>query len=90
MDLLTLPEPVRDKLGDGGSDGLLMMFDDAHRFAVESFERRLAEETTKLRFQWTTDLANLEFDLLKWSFLFWIGQVAVIISVLSWMLRGIR
>ena len=97
MDVLTVPPPVREKLGDAGSDGLVMMFAEAHRIGEErldrriaqvtgSFERRLAEETGKLRL----DMADLKFDLLKWSFLFWIGQVAVLISVLSWMLRGIR
>ena len=97
MDVLTVPPPVREKLGDAGSNGLVMMFAEAHRIGEErldrriaqvtgSFERRLAEETGKLRL----DMADLKFDLLKWSFLFWIGQVAVLISVLSWMLRGIR
>lgn len=86
MDTLTVPLPVREKLGNTGADGLMTMFADAHRLAVDSFERRLAEETAKLRL----DMADLKFDLLKWSFLFWIGQVAVIISVLSWMLRDIR
>ena len=86
MDVLTVPAPVRAKLGEAGSDGLVTMFADAHRMATESFERRLADETAKLRL----DMADLKFDLLKWSFLFWIGQVAVLVSVLSWMLRGVR
>ena len=96
MDVLTVPPPVREQLGDAGSDGLVMMFAEAHRIGeerldrriaqvTESFDRRLAEETGKLR----RDMADLKFDLLKWNFLFWIGQVAVLISVLSWM-RGIR
>jgi hypothetical protein len=86
MDVLTVPAPVREKPGDAASDRLMTMFADAHRLAVASFERRLAEETAKLRL----DMANLKFDLLKWSFLFWVGQVAVMIAVLSWMLRGVR
>jgi hypothetical protein len=86
MDTLTVPAPVRDRLGNPGADGLMTMFADAHRLGIESFERRLGEETAKLRL----DMADLKFDLLKWSFLFWIGQVAVIISVLSWMLRDVR
>ena len=86
MDVLTVSASVRHKLGDEASDGLVTMFADAHRLATESFERRLGEETAKLRL----DIADLKFDLLKWSFLFWIGQIAVLISVLSWMLRGVR
>ena len=101
MDVLLLPPPVREKLGNPGSDGLVTMFADAHKIAMkemtaqldrrmaistESFERRLAEETGKLR----VDIANMKFELVKWMFLFWVGQLAISISVLSWMLRGIR
>lgn len=32
---------VREKLGDEASEGLVMMFADAHKLATESFERRL-------------------------------------------------
>ncbi len=90
MDTITVPAPVRERLGNPGSDGLLMMFADAHRIATESFERRLAEELSKFRLEMVERIGDLRFDLLKWSFLFWIGQVAVLISVLSWMLRGVR
>ncbi len=97
MEILTVPPPVRERLGDAATDGLVMMFAEAHRIGEdrldrriaevsERFDRRLTEETAKLRL----DMADLKFDLLKWSVLFWIGQVAVLVSVLSWMLRGVR
>jgi hypothetical protein len=37
----------------------------------ERFERRLTEETSKLR-----------VELIKWMFIFWIGQVAVLGSLI--------
>ena len=86
MDVLAVPPPVREKLWNTGSDGLLMMFANAHRLATESFERRLAEELSKFRLEMVERMADLRFDLLKWSFLFWIGQIAVMV----WMLRGVR
>ena len=119
MEPLLVPGPVREKLGDAGSDGLVTMFADAHRLATASFERqvveasasfdrrlgemsvsfdrrldavsasferRLGEETSKLRLE----MAVLKFDLLKWNFLFWIGQLAAITGILSVMLRGVR
>jgi len=86
MDVLTVPARAREKRGDAGSDGLVTMFADAHRIATESFERRLTEETSKLRL----DMVNLKFDLLKWNFLFWIGQLAAMTAILSVMLRGLR
>ena len=36
-----------------------------------------------------TEIAAVRVDLIKWSFLFWIGQVAVMIGVISFMLSGI-
>jgi hypothetical protein len=63
-----------------------MTFADAHRLATASFERRLGEEMSKLRLE----MAALKFDLLKWTFLFWIGQLAAITAILSVMLRGLR
>ena len=43
-------------------------------FLIERFERRLAETRG---------------DLLKWSFLFWIGQVAAIAGMLAFVLRSL-
>ena len=63
------------------------MFADAHRLATESFERRLGTEMAKLRLE----VADLRFELLKWSFLFWMGrQLAAVTAVLALMLRGVR
>jgi hypothetical protein len=83
METLVVPLPVRDKLGAPGADGLVTMFAEAHRIATESFERRLAEETAKLRL----DMANMKFELVSWNFLFWIGQLAAMTGILSLMLR---
>jgi hypothetical protein len=95
--MLLVPTPLRAKLGDSASEGLMTMFADAHRLATESFERRilevstsfehrLAEEIGKLRVDLVQQLAAMRFDLLKWSFLFWIGQLAGILAVLSLVL----
>jgi len=66
------------------------MFADAHRIATESFERRLAEEISTFRLEMVERIADLRFDLLKWNFLFWIGQLAAMTAILSVMLRGLR
>ncbi len=41
---------------------------------VERFERRLAETRA---------------ELLKWSFLFWVGQVAAVAAMLAFALRSV-
>ena len=86
MKSVCIPEPLREKLHDAASDALVDMFAEAHRLATESFDRCLAEEMGKLRL----DIANLRFELLKWSFLLWIGQVAALTAVFSLLLRAMR
>jgi hypothetical protein len=50
---------------------------------TERFERRLIDEVAKLR----VDLAKDRFEVLKWMFLFWIGQLAAMSAVMSFLLR---
>ena len=90
METLLVPAAAREKLGNAGSDGLVMMFADAHRVAVESFERRLNEEISKFRLEMVERMADLKFEILKWNFLFWIGQLAAMTGILSLMLRNLR
>jgi hypothetical protein len=35
-------------------------------------------------------MSDLRVDLLKWNFLFWIGQLAAITAILNLMLQGSR
>jgi len=78
MDTLLVPPPLRERIGDNASESLVMMFADAHKLAMESFERRLEVETAKHRLA----IADLRFELLKWLFLFWVGQLAAFTGVL--------
>lgn len=93
---------MRHILGEAASDGLCTMFAEAYRLSNEAsdrrlaaverrliaeFERRLAEEVGALRTQVTDQIAALRFDLLKWSFVFWLGQFAAITAVLALLLK---
>ena len=86
MEALLVPSPLREKLGDVASDGLVTMFTDAQKIGADSFERRLVEEMAKLRL----DMADMKFELVKWNFLFWVGQIAAMTAILSLLLRGLR
>jgi hypothetical protein len=44
----------------------------------------MTEGFSKLR----QEMADLRVDVLRWSFLFWIGQLAATVSVLAYMLRS--
>jgi hypothetical protein len=97
MDTLLVPGPVREKLGEEGSDGLVMMFAEAHRIGTEQLDRRMAEASAsfdrklaELKSELRLDMATLKFDLLKWNFLFWVAQLAALTAILSAMLRDVR
>lgn len=68
---------------------------------TERFERRLVEETAQLRVQMarmeanirqdlTTQIATSRVEMLKWCFLFWVGQVLAIGGMLGAALRVMR
>src|SRR4030095_5978905 len=46
--------------------------------AAARYERRVAEEISGLRTAIVREIHDGRVEIVKWSFLFWIGQVAVI------------
>jgi hypothetical protein len=109
MDATAVPSALADRLGPEATLGLIEFMDVAQRECVEMtmsqsterFERRLVEETSKLRLEMhdgfaglrleigalRQDMAAQKFDLLKWSFLFWIGQSLTVAGIVATMLR---
>jgi hypothetical protein len=78
----------------GASAPPLEWKEDILNAAGDRFERRLAIELSALRLTMHQDLADVRHELattrvemLKWSFVFWIGQVAAIAGLLT-LLRG--
>jgi hypothetical protein len=67
--------------------------------ATDRFERRLIQESALLRQEFHSslhegltairaELANTRVEILRWSFVFWIGQVAAVAALLAFMLRA--
>ena len=103
MSPAAVSEILMERLGEKGARALVDMLhasnsacnDDVLEKTAERFERRLVEETSKLRVdmaQLRTDLhgeiVSSRFELIKWNFVFWIGQVVALAGVISLMLRG--
>ena len=87
MPVLTVEKPLRDSLKDDAAvDALVRLINQAQseqkrdivEFVEEKFERRLSAEISRLEVKTSADKA----ELIKWMFLFWIGQVAVILGIL--------
>lgn len=82
MAVITIPRPLREKLGDEGADALVTVINEAWKnqredviaFVEERFERRIAELKV--------EIANVKVDLIRWMFVFWVGQIGVITGLL--------
>ncbi|MCK5146232.1 hypothetical protein KAR48_05720 [bacterium] len=130
MEIIAIEKPLREKLGDAGTDSLIHLLNQSQKeqkidileFVEEKFERRLTEEIGKARVDLGQEVGKVRIDLgqeigkvridlgqeiskvdqrlsdvegrllakmsesksdmIKWMFIFWIGQVAVILGVL--------
>ena len=89
-----LEEYAKD-LGDGWRDDVLQTMlersDNRLALATQSFENHLSQEIGTLRLEMQKGFSDLRVEVLRWSFLFWIGQLAAIAGLLSFMLsKGLR
>ena len=93
MAVITVARPLREKLGEEGTDALVALINQAgedHKTSVieiveERFERRLAEEMGKIREEMSklrVEMADLRANIIQWMFLFWIGQIGVFTGIL--------
>jgi len=88
--LITIPKILREKLGDEAAEGLIELLNNfsehTHNsvitFAVEKFERRLAEEIGKFRSEVTEQNARLRSETSE--------QIASLRSETSEQIAGLR
>jgi len=86
-----VPASLRGRLGDDATFGLIELLGSERKdwsehvmsLAGDRFERRLTEEMAALR----QDIGSVRVEWLKWSFAFWLGQIAVMAGLLAFMLR---
>lgn len=84
MPIVTVPRVLREKLRDDGADALVGLINEAtvdqrnETLAIieEKFERRLAEE-----------IGEAKVELIRWMFIFWVGQIGVLTGILFAFLR---
>ena len=58
---------------------------DVLEIAADRFERRLTEETSMLR----VEMARMQTSLVRWMFVFWLGQLGVSLAIVGLMLRAV-
>ena len=64
-------------------------------FVEEKFERRLSEEISKVNQRITDEISKVNLrisetkaDIIKWMFVFWVGQIGVMIAILFAFFKG--
>jgi len=104
MAVITVPKVLREKLGEDGADSLIELINKADTgvkedvlvFVEEKFERRLAEELSKVNekiaetnttlsekiAQTNVKIAETKAEIIRWMFIFWAGQIGVMIGIL--------
>lgn len=86
IEILTIPQVLRQKWEDGVVDAVIELLnksnsklkEDTLVFVEDKFERRLTAEISKVNEKISESHANL----IKWMFIFWIGQIGVILGIL--------
>ena len=122
MSPVRTPVALLEKLGASASAELNELLETQQRTSTEAvmshcanrFERRLVEETSKLRVDMAQmrgemregfadvrgemrqgfadvrrDIATSRFELLRWSFAFWVGQLAAVAAIVGLLPRTI-
>ncbi len=93
MPVLTVERPLRGKLGDEAVDSLINLINkslgeqknDVLKFVEEKFERRLSEEIGNVKVEIGSvrnEIYGIKSDMIKWMFIFWVGQVGVFLGIL--------
>ena len=88
--VIAIPKILQDKLGHDGANALaetINKVEESHRdhvleIAESKFERRLSEEIGGLRSELKQEIVNTRADMIKWMFIFWVGQITVFYTVL--------
>jgi hypothetical protein len=88
-------EALLDRLGDEATLGLLEWIESKQTgwsdrvlsITVERFERRLSEEMGRFRVDLIREMHDVRWDVLRWMFVFWVGQFFAFAALLAFMLR---
>lgn len=75
---IELYEILKEKIGDKEAKTLV-------EYIETKVDKKLTEKQDILATK--ADLANMKADIIKWMFLFWIGQLASLIAILQIFFR---
>lgn len=96
--IILFPEVLRQKLGDDGAHALMEVIDASlqkagqtlNETSTERLERRLSEVKADLEIRINNvksdlevKISNVKAELVRWMFIFWAGQIAATVALLT-------
>ncbi|MEO0283296.1 MAG: hypothetical protein ABIM03_05280, partial [candidate division WOR-3 bacterium] len=57
---------------------------------TEKYERRLTEEISKLRVEFNEKISKTYANIIKWMFIFWVGQIGVMTAIFFTFLKFLK
>ena len=87
MTVIAIPKILNDRLTDEGAKAFVEIIERVEdstqkitlQMAEDRFEKRLAQVQSALE----TKIAESKAEIIRWMFIFWIGQFASIVGVLT-------
>lgn len=87
LSIVLMPEALRSTLGEQAAKELVDLFNNANNSVKEStletasdrFEKRLSEFKGEVK----TEISTVRADMIKWMFIFWVSQIAIIITLIK-------
>ena len=84
---------LRERLGDQGTEALTDMVhvtarewrDEVLETVTARFESRLTHEVSAFRVEVAKELSGMRAEIIRWSFVFWITQLAAMAGLLSFV-----
>ena len=91
QEITTVRSDLRQEMATLGSDlrGEMATLGSDLRREMATLGSDLRREMAILGSDLRQDIGNQKFDLLKWSFLFWIGQVVAMAGIVTLLLRTV-
>lgn len=84
-----LYELLKAKIGEREAEAFVEILEQKVNIKFEEKSKIFKEDITSLKeyidkiFATKEDLANIKAEIIKWMFIFWIGQIGVIIAILT-------
>jgi len=103
MEIVAIPRVLRQKWGEDEVDAVIELInksnsrlkEDVLVFVEDKFERRLTEEMAKINQRITEEISKVNqkiseshANLIKWMFIFWVGQIGMILGILFAFFRS--